>query len=100
MVIKWTKPAFEDLMNFKNITKKNNVSEYIHELFEFSKQLKEFPNLGVVFYYTRKTIIRKLIYKEHSILYYVDNDTIFVVSVIHHNQNISTKLDLIKKNLK
>lgn len=99
MVIKWTKTAFDDLDEFKLITKKNNASEYIFNLFEFSKQLKDFPNLGTISYYTRKIVIRKLIYQEHSILYYVNNNTIYIIAVIHHKQDTNKKLKSIKKYL-
>ena len=54
MVIKWTEPAFSDLNDFKSISQKDNVSDYIMKLFEYSQQLKEFPKLGRIYHYYKK----------------------------------------------
>ena len=100
MVIKWTEPAFSDLNDFKSISQKENVSDYIMKLFEYSQQLKEFPKLGRIYHYYKKIIIRKLVYKEHSILYYIDGDIIYIIAVIHHKQDINKKLKTINSLLK
>ena len=100
MVIKWTEPAFSDLNDFKSISQKENVSDYIMKLFEYSQQLKEFPKLGRIYHYYKKIIIRKLVYKEHSILYYIDEDIIYIIAVIHHKQDIIKKLKTINSLLK
>ena len=100
MVIKWTKPALSDLNNFKSISKKNNTFDYIMNLFEYSQQLKQFPKLGHIYNYYKKTIIRRLIYKEHSILYYINKDIIYIIAIIHHKQDINKKLKTIHSILK
>ena len=100
MVIKWTKPAIADLNDFRLISKKSNVSKYIMHLFEYSQQLKTFPKLGRIYHYIKKYMIRKLVYKEHSILYYIDNETIYILAVIHHRQDIDKKLKAIDSLLK
>ena len=99
MVIKWTKQALSDLNDFRLISQKNNVSNYIMKLFEYSQQLKQFPKLGKIFQYYKKIIIRKLVYNEHYFLYYIDNDIIYIIAVIHHKQNITKKLKIILSNL-
>ena len=80
MVIKWTKLALSDLNDFRLISKKSKISEYIMKLFEYSQQLKDFPHLGRIYRYVKKYIIRRLIYQEHSILYYIDHDIIYIGS--------------------
>ena len=67
MVVKWTGPALTDLNDFKLISKKVNVSEYITKLFEYSLQLESNPKLGHPYRYLENEIIRRLVYKEHSI---------------------------------
>ena len=99
MVIKWTKPALKNLKDFRLITQKNNTPEYIKNLHETISNLKDFPYLGTVYNYIRKNIIRKLVYKEHIILYYIESDTIYIVSVSHHKQDIDNKIKFIKKYL-
>ena len=96
MVVKWTKYALNDLKEFKNYTKKILPDTYIRELFNIVSTLKDFPNLGFVSTYINKKAIRKLIYNEHSIMYYIDNKTIIIVSVIHYKQDITHKLDFLK----
>ena len=92
MVIKWTKSAFLDLKDFSFFSKKENVDKYVAELFEYSQQLKQFPQLGHIYKYFKKIIIRRLIFQEHSILYYNDNDAIYIIAIIHHKQDINKKL--------
>ena len=99
MVIKWTKQALSDLDDFRKVSKKSNVSAYIMNLFEFSQQLKQYPKLGKIFHYYKKIIIRKLVYNEHYFLYYIDNDIIYIISVVHHKQDIAKKLKIILSNL-
>ena len=97
MVIKWTKPALSDLNDFRLISKKNNVSEYIKKLFEYSHQLADNPELGHPYKYIRKVIVRKLVYEEHSIFYIIDkeNDIIYILTVVNHRQDINRKLKTI-----
>ena len=102
MVIKWTKPALSDLNDFILISKKNNVSEYIKKLFEYSHQLADNPELGHPYKYLRKVIVRKLVYEEHSILYIIDkeNNIIYILAVVNHRQDINRNLKTIAKFLK
>ena len=81
MVINWTNPAIIDLKEFKKITQKNNANEYIINLVNATNMLIENPRSGKIYTYINKIIIRQLIYKEHRIFYYLDNDTINIISV-------------------
>ena len=96
MVVKWTKYALNDIKEFKNYTKKTVPSAYIRELFNIVSTLKDFPDLGFVSTYINKKTIRKLIYNEHSIMYYIDNETIIIVAIIHYKQDITQKLNFLK----
>ena len=100
MVIKWTKSAFLDLKDFSFVSKKDDVNKYVSELFEYSQQLKQFPELGHIYKYFKKIIVRRLIFQEHSILYYNDNETIYIIAIIHHKQDINKKLKNISLLLK
>jgi len=100
MVIKWSQYALNDIKEFKNYTKKTSPETYIRELFDLVSTLKDFPNLGFINMYINKKTIRKLIFNEHSIIYYIDGETIVIVAVIHHKQNISTKLNFLRNIIK
>lgn len=99
MVIIWSAPAIEDLENFKNITKKLNVKEYLSNLVEYVDTLKLNPRLGKVYTYIKGTIIRQLIYQEHKIYYSLNNDELNILAVIHSRQDTKQRLRYIKENL-
>ncbi|MCI9245624.1 MAG: type II toxin-antitoxin system RelE/ParE family toxin [Clostridia bacterium] len=96
MVIHWTKYALQDLKEFSEYSKKNNVQEYIEKLIKSVGNLKEFPKLGHIYTYSQQYIIRKYVHEEHIVLYYVDNNIIHILVAVHHKQDINKKLNFIK----
>ena len=99
MVIIWSTPAIKDLENFKNITKKLNVKEYLNNLVEYVDTLKLNPRLGKVYTYIKGTIIRQLIYQEHKIYYSLNNDELYILAIIHSRQDTKQRLKYIKDSL-
>lgn len=96
MVVRWNKYALQDLKEYSKYSKKANVYEYIENLVKNINTLKDSPNLGRIYTYAKQYIIRKYVYKEHIILYCVDKDTIHILVVVHHKQDITKKLEYIK----
>lgn len=96
MVVEWTTPAVQDLKDFRKITKMSNSSKYIFNLVNYVSLLSEQPHLGKIYFYTHNHIIRQLIYKQHRIFYYIDKNTIYILTVVHHRQNIQYKIKYIK----
>lgn len=96
MVIHWSKYALQDLKEFSQYSYKNNVSEYIENLIKDVGNLKSFPKLGHIYTYSQQCIIRKYVYQEHIILYYIDKDIIHILVAVHYKQDINKKLDFIK----
>lgn len=99
MVVNWTNPAIKDLKDFREYTRIINVSEYILKLVETTNFLIEQPKLGKIYLYTNGYIIRQLIHEKHIILYYIDDDTINIIAVIHHKQDTKRRIDYIKNFL-
>ncbi len=99
MVVEWTNFARSNLNNFKSTSKKVNVSEYIKKLFKYSLQLADNPELGRPYRYLRNKLIRRLVYEDHSIFYFIDEeiDTIYILSAIHYRQNIDRAFKIISK---
>ena len=62
--------------------------------------LAEQPRLGKIYLYTQGRIVRQLIYEKHRIFYYIDEDVIHIISVIHHRQSTQDKVEFIKRNYK
>lgn len=101
MVVRWHKTAMNDLKEFFEVTKLNNPKDYIQQLISYVNNLSEQPNLGKIYLYIHGFIIRQLIYKDHKIFYYNDNENnqINVLSVVHYRQDIKKKINYIKKYL-
>ena len=99
MKIKITNNAYNDLKEFKSISKSTNTSEYILSLLDYTKSLSTFPELGkyefTLVTNLNKYNIRKLIYEQHKILYYI-GDSIHIVGFVHTKQDINKYI----KNLK
>lgn len=97
MEINWTESAKNDLKEFKTITKKSNPNEYIKELVNNVKLLEDNKNLGKIYFYIKGYIIRQLVFEQHRIFYYEKNSIIHIIAVVHHKQDIKTKIKYIKK---
>lgn len=97
MEIKWTKLAKNDLKDFYDITKMNDPKKYILELIDNVNLLMEQPKLGKIYFYLKGYIIRQLVHKQHRIFYYIEDEKIYIVSIVHHKQNILNKINYIKK---
>lgn len=100
MVIKWDKASIEDLKDFKNYSKSSNINQYISKMVRYVDVLAEQPRLGKIYLYTQGRIVRQLIYEKHRIFYYIDEDVIHIISVIHHRQSTQDKVEFIKRNYK
>lgn len=100
MVINWTNIAVQDLKEFKQITKMIKPEEYIIRLVTYVDSLIKFPRLGRIYVYCSGFIVRQLIFEQHRIFYYINNDTIHILTVIHHRQDINKRIEFLKDYLK
>ena len=99
MVIKWTPLAIEQLQNFVKISKAeaHNVKKYITSLVDYSNSLLSNNELGKVMFTLNNVKFRQLLYKKHRIIYYIKNDEIQIVSVIHTSQNLERAIAMLEK---
>lgn len=97
MELIWTNPAVSDLKDFRNYTKMVHPNKYISNLVKNVNLLTDQPYLGKIYSYVNGIIVRQLIHEQHRIFYYINDTTIFIVSVVHHRQNIQEKYKYIKK---
>lgn len=97
MELIWTNQAISDLKEFKNYTKMVNPNKYISNLVKNINLLVEQPYLGKIYSYLNGFIVRQIIHEQHRIFYYINNNVIYIVAVIHHRQNIQEKYKYIKK---
>lgn len=100
MEIKWDKASIEDLKNFRKYSKSSNIDQYIYKIVRYVDVLVEQPRLGKIYLYTQSCIVRQLIYEKHRIFYYIDEDVIHIISIIHHRQSTQDKVEFINKNYK
>lgn len=102
MVIKWTPLAIEQLQNFIKMSKAepHNIKDYISSLVEFANNLLWSNDMGKVMLMLNNVKFRQLLYKKHRIIYYVKNDEIQIVSVIHTSQNLDKAIAILEKYYK
>ena len=100
MVVIWTTSAIEDLKEFKEYTQQSNSNVYIIELISYVDTLINNPRLGKIYSYINEIIVRQLIYREHKIYYYSEDDKIHILAVVHHRQDMKTRINYIKRFLK
>ncbi len=96
MVVRWEKTSIQDLKDFKNHSKFSNINAYITKMVSYVDNLAEQPLLGKLYLYTKGYIVRQLIYKKHKIFYYIEEDIIHIIAIIHHRQNVQEKIKFIK----
>lgn len=100
MVIKWAKLAKQDLISFyENTSKtKRNTKNYISSLVSYIENLIESPLLGKFLFHVENLEIRQLIFKQHRIIYYIEKDKIYIISIIHTARNIEKYIQYLKEN--
>ena len=100
MVVIRSKYAKLDLKNYKqnsNIHYKENLSKYIKNLILYVDTLKDFPLLGKMFYSYKNIEIRQLIYEMHRIFYYIQNETVIIIMVVHTSRDLTNIIKEIKR---
>ena len=98
MVVIWSNFAKQNLKNFiaTTLMSKENSTKYVKRLVEYVGYLDEQSFLGkVLTKYNDKTIYQ-LIYKQHRIIYSIDNNKIYIISVLHSAQSPEKTLTSIK----
>lgn len=99
MKLKISDLAIEDIKLFLKNSKKspNNLKKYYLSLISSINLLRYHPKLGKIAYIMKNQKIRKLIHKEHQILYLIREDEIIILSVVHTNYSIYLNLNFIQK---
>lgn len=104
MNVKITDNAYNDIYEFSNFSRASdeNIRSYISSMLSFAYDLSSFPNLGKFdFEITtklRKYQIRKLVYEQHKILYYIDKD-IHIVGFLHSKKDTNEYIKRLKREL-
>ena len=98
MVVIWSDFAKQNLKNFiaTTLMTKENSIKYIKRLVEYVGYLDEQSFLGKVLTKYNDITIYQLIYKQHRIIYSIDNNKIYIISVLHTAQSPERTLKSIK----
>ncbi len=101
MELKWTKFALDNLHSYQNTSKKGpiNLRKYYQSFQNCINGLTVNPKLGKVYSNIDEYIIRQLIFKEHRILYLIDEDTIILLALVHTSYPLNEALNYIEKYL-
>ncbi len=100
MEIIWTNEAKRDLYDFWQHSKKtdNTIKNYILNLHRYTECLLVSKELGKKLLKFDDIDIRQLIYKEHKILYYIKENQINIIGVIHFRRDLAAYLRYLKEN--
>lgn len=96
--IKWTSNAKEDLLNIIDYIKKDNLSaakKVYEQIKEKAQSSNFFPLRGRIVPELLKegiTIYRELIVQSWRIIYKIENDTVYIMSIFDSRQNIEELL--------
>lgn len=86
MIIRISDFSFEDLAGIKKYIKKDSeyyANVFIEKIFDSIAKLKQFSKMGrIVPEYNRENI-REIFVKSYRIIYRIDPDKIFILTVIH-----------------
>jgi plasmid stabilization system protein ParE len=99
MVI-WAETAINHITQFIDDAKsgtEQTAKKYIEKLIDYVEILNEMPNIGKTF--TSKVYkyeLRQLLYKKHRIIYYLNNDRVVILAVIHTRLDVKKAIDRIK----
>ena len=99
MVI-WAETAINHITQFIDDAKsgtEQTAKKYIEKLIDYVEILNEMPNIGKTF--TSKIYkyeLRQLLYKKHRIIYYLNNDRVIILAVIHTRLDVKKAIDRIK----
>ena len=102
MVI-WTNHALfciKEFVDGARLGTKENVRKYILNLVDYVEILQSMNKLGKVINITDlKYEIRQIIYKKHRIIYMLNKNNFYVLSVIHVRVNLKNALEILIKNI-
>lgn len=83
------------VQNSKIITE-DKISAYINDLVDYANSLENNPKLGKVLYIYKNIKFRQLLYKMHRIFYYIENDEIIIIQVVHTSRNVDNTIKYFK----
>lgn len=98
MVVIWSDFARANLKNFVKTTlmTKENSTKHVKNLVEYVNYLGEQRFLGKVLTNYKNKKIYQLIYEKHRILYWINDDKIYIISVLHTSQSPEKTLESIR----
>ncbi len=102
MGIKWTPLAINHLHEFIKISKaeKENKQKYLENLINFTNCIIDNNEIGKALFTYNNITFRQLLYKQHRIIYYINDNQIYIVSVIHTSQNLEKAIKIVEKFIK
>lgn len=86
MKISLSKLSLSDLSEIKDYIKKDSINYakvFIQKIIDSIKILRDFPKIGRVVPEFKDENIREIFVKNYRIIYRIENETIFIVTVIH-----------------
>lgn len=100
MVVIWQEEAKNDLKDYSQKSRmqtRDKIQNYINDLIDYVDLLEHNPCMGKVFYIYQNIEIRQLLFKRHRIIYYIEDDEIIIVKIIHTSRDVDNVIKYLNR---
>ena len=95
MNIYFSNRSITNLRGIKEYIQADSVyyaNSFVKKLIASTKILNEFPNIGRIVPEYNINSVREIIYQNYRIIYKIENDNIYILSVIHGSRKLTKHL--------
>ena len=92
MKIIWADPAIADLKNIRNYIAQDSERYaiiFVDKVITAVEKLLEFPYIGRVVPEINNRFLREIIYQHYRILYRIEKNAIYILTVVHGGRDLS-----------
>ena len=92
MKVEWSQPARDDLAQIRAFIAADSpryARQFVERIIGAVRRLREFPLLGRKVTEADRDDVRELIFQNYRVIYYVEEQRVFVLSVIHGSRDLT-----------
>ncbi len=102
-MVVWTDTAISHITEFIDEARQdteNTAKAYMQKLVDYADILNSMPKIGKnIKYIISNYELRQIIYKKHRIIYYIKENDIVIIAILHTRLDINKALKRIKRDI-
>ena len=102
-MVVWTDTAISHITEFIDEARQdteNTAKAYMQKLVDYADILNSMPKIGKnIKYIISNYELRQIIYKKHRIIYYIKENDIVIIEILHNRLDINKDLKRIKRDI-